>query len=149
MSAPPRLRNALLCAATLALAACGGPRYQTFVSYAPPATAEGRQCILQCQNLRMACRQEKNEHVQECRRNAETQAHLESVKRIAEYAITATNDPATGRPPPLPRDAKPRYGVCENQGHRIEGQCTADFDLCYQNCGGLVNHTTQCVANCQ
>jgi hypothetical protein len=141
--------NAILAMALLlALAACG-PQYKTFVAYTPPDTAEGRQCLLSCQNLRMACRQQKDEHVQECRRNAETQAQLESVRRIAEYAVTAKNEPKTGQPPRLPRDAKPNYSACAGQGQHMENQCTADHDLCYQNCGGRVTYSTHCVANCE
>jgi hypothetical protein len=31
----------------------------------------------------------------------------------------------------------------------MENQCTADHDLCYQNCGGRVTYSTHCVANCE
>jgi hypothetical protein len=145
MSWATRSKLALAVGLLLAVAACG-PRYKTYVAYTPPETTEGRQCLLSCQNLRMACRQQKDQQVQECRRNAETQAQLETVRRIAEYAVTAQNDPKTGH---LPRDAKPNYSECASQGHHIENQCSADHDLCYQNCGGRVTYSTHCVANCE
>jgi hypothetical protein len=131
----------------LTLAACG-PQYRTFVSYSPPESAEGRQCLSSCQGMRMACRQQKDAQVGECRRNAETQAQIESIRRIAEYAVAVNDDAAKGSPRPLPRDAKPNYSDCTVLGRGAENQCTADHDLCYQNCGGQVSYNTQCVANC-
>jgi len=147
MLAAIRSNAAFVICVLLSLSACG-PQYRTFVSYAPPETAEGRSCLASCQGMRMSCRQQKAQQVQECRRNAETQAQLESIRRIAEYAVSAKDESSKGGSRPLPRDAKPNYGECAAQDRHIEGQCTADHDLCYQNCGGHVNYSTQCVANC-
>jgi hypothetical protein len=141
-------KTTFLICVLLSLTACG-PQYRTFVSYAPPESAEGRACLASCQGMRMACRQQKGEQVQECRRNAETQAQLESIRRIAEYAVSASDESSKSSSRRLPRDAKPNYSACAAQDRQIEGQCTADHDLCYQNCGGHVTYSTQCVANCE
>jgi hypothetical protein len=148
MLATIRSRTALVIGILLILAGCG-PQYRTYVSYSPPETADGRQCLMSCQGMRMTCRRQKDEQVQDCRRNAETQAQLETIRRIAEYAVSANDGSGKGSSHPSPRDAKPNYAECAAQDRRVEGQCTADHDLCYQNCGGQVTYSTQCVANCQ
>ena len=147
MLAAIRSTMALVIGALLSLAACG-PQYRTYVTYAPPETAEGRQCLMSCQSMRMACRQQKDDQVQECRRSAETQAQLESIRRIAEYAVSANAESGKSGSRPLPRDATPNYSECFARDRRVEGQCAADHDLCYQNCGGRVTYNTQCIANC-
>jgi hypothetical protein len=42
----------------------------------------------------------------------------------------------------------PDYRPCNHQSGSLEQQCQGDYDLCYQNCGGAVTYTTQCVARC-
>ena len=124
------------------------PRYQTFTSYAPPQGDGGQQCLAQCSSTRQTCRQSGDTLVQQCRSQAETQAHLETVRRVASYSIQLERDRTTGSAPELPGPASPNYGRCDHEAAGVEQQCKADYDLCYQNCGGQVTYTTHCVANC-
>jgi hypothetical protein len=140
---------AIIMVAMAVLAACG-PRYQTFTNYTPPASDFGRQCVAQCLSARQLCRQHQSALVQQCRSEAQQQATIETLKRQAEYQIDLERYRAglIQDEPPRPPSVTPATGQCDQQGSRIERQCSADFDLCYQNCGGTVTYTTRCVANC-
>jgi hypothetical protein len=129
------------------LVACS-PRYQTFTSYMPPPDDGGQQCLAQCSSARQTCRQSGQTVVQQCRSQAQTEAHLETVRRLAAYSIQLERRGDTGETPDLPGPASPNYGRCDGEAAGIEQQCKADYDLCYQNCGGRVDYTTHCIANC-
>ena len=152
--------------AALALIGCS-PHYRTFTSYAPPPTDAGRQCVLQCLDMRQACRGDGDRQVEQCRLDAQRQALADNVLRQAAYRTerhersdrTERYEPSdrterhgqsdrTDAAPPPPSAVQPDYGRCDRRSGELVGQCTADFDLCYQNCGGEVTYTTQCVANC-
>ena len=125
------------------------PRYQTFTSYTPPQDGAGRQCVGQCSSTRQMCRQSGQTLVQQCRSQAQTEAQIETVRRLAAYHIQLERQGGTGAwAPELPGPASPNYGRCDGEATGVEQQCKADFDLCYQNCGGEVAYTTQCVAHC-
>jgi hypothetical protein len=130
------------------LAGCN-PRYQTFTSYTPPTDVAGRQCLAQCSGTRQTCRQSGQTLIQQCRSQAQMEAHVETVRRAAAYSIDlerATNNGYGA--PELPGPASPNYARCDDEAAGVEAQCRDDYDLCYQNCGGQVAYTTHCVANC-
>jgi hypothetical protein len=146
-----RMSRALPMVAVLlgALFPACSPRYQTFTSYTPPPDDGGRQCLAQCSSMRQMCRQSGQTLVQQCRSQAQTEAQIETVRRLAQYHIQLERHGDTGQAPPeLPGPASPNYGRCDGEAAGIEEQCKADYDLCYQNCGGEVTYTTHCVANC-
>jgi len=149
----PASRHLLvLPAAALALAASGcGPQYRTFTSYAPPADQVGRACLAECAAIRQSCRQDAGGMVQQCRLEAERSAERLHLQRLAEYGLELYHFQAglTDRAPHKPREARPDYGACNYQADGLEQQCQDDHDLCYQNCGGTITYTTQCVANCE
>ena len=127
-----------------------GPRYQTFTSYTPPQDETGRQCLAQCSSTRQMCRQSGHTLIQQCRSQAQTEAHLETVRRAAAYSIELERYGNTGHgAPELPGPASPNYARCDSEAAGVEQQCKADYDLCYQNCGGVVAYSTHCVANCE
>ena len=130
------------------LAGCSS-RYQTYTSYTPPQDDGGQQCVAQCSSARQMCRQSGQTLVQQCRSEAQTEAHLETVRRLAAYSIEFERyaDKEYGTPEP-PGPASPNYARCDGEAAGVEQQCKADHDLCYQNCGGEVTYTTHCVANC-
>ena len=145
-------RHCLIAVAALvgALLPGCGPRYQTFTSYTPPQDDAGRQCIAQCSSTRQMCRQSGQTLIQQCRSQAQTEAHLETVRRLAAYHIQLERHGTEGQgAPELPGPASPNYGRCDSEAAGVEQQCKADFDLCYQTCGGHVAYTTHCVANCE
>ena len=125
------------------------PRYQTFTSYTPPQDGAGRQCLAECSSTRQMCRQSGQTLVQQCRSQAQTEAQIETVRRLAQYHIQLERHVGTGQAAPeLPGPASPNHGRCDGEAAGVEQQCKADNDLCYQNCGGQVAYTTHCVANC-
>jgi hypothetical protein len=134
-------RHLLIAVATVvgALLAGCGPRYQTFTSYTPPQDDGGQQCLAQCSSTRQMCRQSGQTLVQQCRSQAQTEAHLETVRRVAAYSIQLERH-GDGRQeaPELPGPASPNYSRCDGEAAGVEQQCKADYDLCYQNCGGQV-----------
>jgi hypothetical protein len=130
------------------LAGCN-PRYQTFTSYTPPTDIAGRQCLAQCSSTRQTCRQSGQTLIQQCRSQAQMEAHLETVRRAAAYSIELERYGDKGHgAPELPGPASPNYARCDYEAEGVEAQCKDDYDLCYQNCGGQVAYTTHCVANC-
>jgi hypothetical protein len=127
------------------LAGCS-PRYQTFTSYTPPQDDGGRECLAQCSSTRQMCRQGGQTLIQQCRSEAQTEAQLETVRRLAAYSIQLERYGPGASDPPGP--ASPDYGRCDGEAAGVEQQCKADYDLCYQNCGGEVAYTMHCIANC-
>jgi hypothetical protein len=131
------------------VAGCG-PRYQTFTSYAPPQDQAGRQCLAQCLSGRQLCRQNAQVQIQQCRLSAQTDAQIETIRRLAEYQADRGRDHRRHQnTPEQPDTVSPNYGQCNGEAATAEQRCLDDHDLCYQNCGGEVTYTTQCVANCE
>lgn len=146
-----RVSRILQIAAAVVLGALLGcsPRYQTFTSYTPPQDGAGRQCLAECSSTRQMCRQSGQTLVQQCRSQAQTEAQIETVRRLAAYHVQLERFARNGQEAPeLPGAASPNYGRCDGEAADVEQQCKADYDLCYQNCGGQVAYTTHCVANC-
>ena len=150
MRAPRHLL--VLPVAALALAAGGcGPQYRTFTNYAPPADKVGRACLAECTAIRQSCRQDAGGMVQQCRLDADAAAQRLHLQRVAEYGVELYQFQAglTDQAPQKPGEVRPDYRACNYQAGDLEQQCQDDHDLCYQNCGGTITYTTQCVANCE
>lgn len=138
--------------AAIALAAAGcAPKYRTFTTYSPPEDQGGRRCLARCQDSRQHCRQSASLEVQQCRIDAQGEAQGENLRLMADYQIKLRQFKAgySEAPPEPPATVRPDYWGCENRAGGLEQQCTSDYDLCYQNCGGTVTYTTRCVANCE
>jgi len=140
----------LITSLAAALAGCS-PQYRTFTAYTPPAADGGRQCLAQCQGSRQLCRQGVSLEVQQCRMSAQNEAQIENLRRMTEYQAELQLFQAgyAKHAPETPGTTRPNYWSCDNRASGFEEQCTADYDLCYQNCGGVVTYTTRCVANCE
>src|SRR5918994_2426174 len=84
------------------------PRYQTFTSYTPPQDGAGRQCLAECSSTRQMCRQSGQTLVQQCRSQAQTEAQIETVRRLAQYHIQLERHGDTGQgAPELPGNRQP------------------------------------------
>jgi hypothetical protein len=138
-----------LAQAMLMLVGCS-PQYRTFASYTPPATDNGRQCVAQCLDMRRTCRGQSDQEIEQCRVSAQRDALAETVLRQAAYQIDRQQHEAgkAEAPSSHPAVVQPNYRRCDQQAGNLAEQCSADFDLCYQNCGGAIDYSTQCVANC-
>jgi hypothetical protein len=87
---------------------------------------------------------------QHCRLGAQAEAQIENLRRLAEYQAELERPRRKGEATPeRPETIGPSSGRCESEAASAERHCVADHDLCYQNCGGIVTYTTQCVANCE
>jgi hypothetical protein len=144
----PALPALAIVLAMLTLAGCS-PHYRTFTSYTPPSTDGGRQCVAQCLNTQHTCRGDGSRQVEQCRLGAQQEALTENVLRQAGYRMDRKHQShQTDEAPAPPSPVAPNYWRCDQQAGDLAEQCTADLDLCYQNCGGGVAYTTHCVANC-
>jgi hypothetical protein len=149
MRMPGAVAIAIVVVVGALLVGCG-PRYQTFTSYAPPQDVAGRQCLAQCLSGRQLCRQNAQVQTQQCRLSAQTDAQIETIRRLAEYHAELAGSRRKSRDTPeQPGTVSPNYGPCNGEAAIAEQHCAADHDLCYQNCGGEVTYTTHCVANCE
>lgn len=134
----------------LALVGCG-PQYRTYTNYDPPADEIGRQCALRCMDERRLCRREKDLQVRQCRIDVQKDAEEASLDLERDFRLDLKRYRAgmLDAPPEKPGSVQPDYGSCSRQDSSLEGRCGADFDLCYQTCGGSVTYQTHCVANCE
>ncbi len=130
------LRFTLLLILALSLAACG-PVYQTSYSYQPPASIQGKQCIIQCQQAKTTCESACSTRKFQCQQAAMSQARF----NFAEYR---SQQKLQGKP--ISQDLNDFYNPigCDS----FCGQCPTNFNNCYTMCGGKVLVHKKCVAFC-
>jgi hypothetical protein len=119
----------------VALMGCG-PVYQTDYIFRPPEDYNGRNCILQCDNMKMQCEQSAEMSYQDCEhRNAIEYDHC--MRREKVYN---------------------KKGDCIENCYcsqdtwscsRDFSRCDLNYRQCYRNCGGTVLEQNRCVSNCQ
>lgn len=124
-----RVRLFLLCLGLLLFVSGCGPRYKTQYTYQPPASPEGKNCMLQCDNIKQQCRTNEDYRYRAC----------ESENRVArlEYSncISEKRDHCFDR-----------SQFCGSRNYK---RCDADYRICYQNCGGIVTSSLVCVSGCE
>lgn len=119
----------LIIAATL-LTGCG-PHYVTNYTYVKPDTPEGQACAFQCENAKLQCQHNEELKEMRCKDNEE--------RNRREYDICINDKNKKKKDCTLPLTQ-----WCKTNDKR----CTASYNSCYVNCGGLVNSETVCVSNC-
>jgi len=108
-----------------------GPMYQTDYNLVPPKTESGRACTYHCDTTKLQCRQIEQLRVDRC----EMQARED--QRICENQIR------------WDKGRSPKWYECGGSSCSADNeQCEAQYRSCYQSCGGRVESTTRCVANC-
>ncbi len=120
----------------LLLSGCG-PIYQTTYSYKPAPSSSGKLCTAQCFQTKNSCQQICQLQDQNCR----LQAHQEAYYRYSEYLREQKAAGKKARQQLSSFDHS--YTRCNNSCH-----CTADFNACYQSCGGQVMTKRICTAFC-
>lgn len=121
----------------LGLSGCG-PQYQTTFQYQPPTSVGARQCLVQCQGQRDYCRERAQDRYENCRAARRQEAYIEYRSYLRQ----------------MERERKrPVYSVSSfDRSYQCStataGNCTANYNECYQTCGGRVTARTVCVANC-
>lgn len=118
------------------LASCG-PRYETIHEYAAPQSAEGRQCVFQCENTKLQCAQLEDMRLLNCQDRAEnTYERCQLTSELKYNSCLATGGKYCIR----------EYCVKQTCGYR--GTCTNQYNRCFGICGGEVTTRQVCVANC-
>jgi hypothetical protein len=118
------------------LSGCG-PVYQTSYTYQPPTSQVGRMCISQCMQTKSSCEQMCQMQDQNCRMMA---------RQNAFYQYQQYRDYQTSHGLSVDRnlnDFDNSFFECRKSCH-----CSADFNFCYQNCGGVVQEHKVCTAFC-
>lgn len=111
-----------------------GPVYRTTYSYDPPETAEGQRCVTHCQFIESQCENQERLIHDNCEMRAE---------------LTQSNCMARRR---YDHEGKcKRYCYCSRPYCASPSfeSCKVKYNQCYQNCGGGVSSSTECVRNCE
>ncbi|MGC2857742.1 hypothetical protein ACM64Y_19905 [Novispirillum sp. DQ9] len=122
----------------IALQACG-PTYQTLYDYKPPAGAQGRVCVAQCQVSQNHCRTACSAKQEAC----QSRVRLEARQDYERYVAQETK---AGREPRRTPASFERFNACSDTSCRQT--CEGDFRVCYSTCGGAVTATTVCTSGC-
>ena len=131
-----------LTAAILLLSAAGcGPQYKTYYSLTPPETASGLQCLNTCQSIMQQCEANQLMEYNNCEQNALREY------QICEAGRVMAPDPKLGwSAPRCVRNCSCSRDWCSSPDPEV---CQSRYYECYSNCGGIVNTSTVCVANCE
>jgi hypothetical protein len=82
-----RFRHILAAAATLLLAACATPQYQTRVQLIPPADAAGRACIAECETKKTACQDACQARYRTCAQALEPQVEARYLEALKQHEL--------------------------------------------------------------
>ncbi|MDR2338425.1 MAG: hypothetical protein LBE20_07305 [Deltaproteobacteria bacterium] len=129
-----------------------GPIYETKYNFIPPAiTSKTQSCLAGCNSDSAQCYQVEKNNYLDCQTQARIEYHnclrLQEQKEIfclalkdyqhnADYAKCLKN--ARGKA------CSEKYCPKENIS-----KCDAAFRNCYRSCGGIINETVVCIANCE
>ncbi|AIL65850.1 hypothetical protein NOVO_07560 [Rickettsiales bacterium Ac37b] len=124
------------------LSACA-PIYGTKYNYIPPEYPEGRTCVSMCLMQKGQCFNNCNNTEQMCISSAQ----------IVEMAKIATennkNSEKYGRYDYYHNYNRNYDYRCDSNKTNCENFCYNDYNLCYQNCGGMVIEDRYCTAFCK
>ena len=122
----------LLALALFALSACG-PIYNTEHKYHPPQNMEGRYCVNSCDMMRQSCINGCKDRQNNCEILANTMDSMMCMQH--------------GKCP----KKKKWY---ESDEHRkcsssnCKSNCSGQYRRCFENCGGVIEPITTCIAFC-
>lgn len=112
-----------------------GPVYRTEFTYVPPDSIEGRQCTVQCANVRELCRSRV-----ETRASREQAACQKDVIARQATCMAAARDDQ--------ERAKCRFSTTHCRSVPDTRQCDNEYNVCYETCGGRVDAYQVCVSGC-
>lgn len=115
------------------LAGCG-PVYRTVYDYIPPEDQAGRQCLNQCLQMQQMCNSSAEN------RAAQERATCQQTAALTYAACLASAKTDQDRS----RCSSSSY--CNRQADF--SYCTSNYNMCYQNCGGMVASRVECVEFC-
>jgi alpha/beta superfamily hydrolase len=70
-----------------ALAGCATPQYQTTVRLIPPADAQGRACVADCEAKKNACQADCQARYQACVKDIEPQVEARYAEALKQYEL--------------------------------------------------------------
>lgn len=121
-------------AITLTTTACA-PVYRAVYDYSPPQDTSGRQCLNHCLHMRAMCRVAAEQQANQERMMCQQQLAFNYAMCIAAAKVDSAHVSCSVNT------------YCERQPDT--SQCQAEYNLCYQNCGGTIHSRQVCVAFCQ
>ena len=122
----------------LVLAACG-PVYKTNYDYKPPQTDNGRMCVNQCLNTKSACEQDCHARQVDCEYRADEDAQIQYDNYVRTQRFQHQE---------IKKTVTDFHRYCDEETV-CAARCVANHNLCYNNCGGVVNGTTICTSGCE
>jgi hypothetical protein len=126
-----RLFIGILFSLVLALGCASGPLYRVKYDYLAPESAEGRGCTQPCETTKIQCEEIINRQVE--------QEKIDS-RQAYQRCLLSQNSAATS---PI---------LCFEPLETIPpdySNCLADYNRCFQGCGGRVEERKVCVRNCR
>lgn len=132
--------SAALLLSGLLLASCQ-PVYKTGYRLTPPASAEGRFCVSQCQQTKLYCEQAGRSEREACL----AEARAEAERRYADYREERIKE---GEEIERTLSSFDRSYRCGYSSKRYTESCEPDFVGCFATCGGVVTPYTYCSAFC-
>ncbi len=115
----------------LALILGCAPVYQIKYDYHPPESAEGQGCTQQCETTKIQSEEIINR-----------QLELEKIDSRQAYQRCLLSQKSASRSPIL----------CTEPSELIQpdySNCLADYNRCYQSCGGRVEERNICISHCR
>lgn len=119
------------------LTSCG-PVFKTFYAFEPPKTQTGKNCVNQCNMMKMQCGQLEDQKAANCRQRADS-AYQECERAArAEVLACKLGGNKNCSKPYCSRD------ICTKNTETCDNQ----YRVCFQNCGGKITSETRCIRNC-
>jgi len=87
MRLPALFQSFVALALLAAMAGCATPQYQTTVRLIPPADAQGRACVQDCEEKKTACQADCQARHQACVRAVEPQVEARYLEALKQYEL--------------------------------------------------------------
>lgn len=124
----------------------GQPRYRTNIIRTPPSSAQGRQCLNQCDATRLQCESVQSSEFSRCEANRAQQA-----RDCQREASDARSYCLRNRAPACDLSYSNTLGLCQQRiavCRHDTSRCDTLSDRCFVRCGGKIRTESVCVANC-
>jgi hypothetical protein len=113
------------------------PIYNSSFTYQPPKTSAGSLCLMQCTQSKSQCEVGDKISQETCL----TRAHRDAEQEFAGYQAQQLKNNQPIKKSVSDFD-KGQFCGSDN------GHCAADYNFCYQSCGGIIEEHRTCVAFC-
>ena len=126
------MRKLWMLVAALLVVSCG-PVYETNYRYVPPADPLSRPCVSQCLADKSGCRHTEELKAENRRLRCEADARSDYERCL----FNARDEQG--------KNSCHRRSCSENASFM---QCEADYRVCFESCGGVVEEERVCTFNC-